>query len=171
MPQETEGLYDISVRRIDGSQTSLREYQGDALLIVNVASECGFTPQYEGLQQLYRERADRGLRVLGFPCNQFGAQEPGTNSAVAEFCSTRFGVTFPMFEKIDVNGPNRHPLYSALIAARPRAEKSDSTGTPDITWNFEKFLVNRDGAVVARFAPDVAPENSDLRAAIEQALG
>jgi glutathione peroxidase len=154
-------VYDIALRRIDGSDTTLREYAGDVLLAVNVASECGLTPQYAGLENLYEERAGRGFRVLGFPCNQFGAQEPGSSEQIAQFCSTNFKVTFPLFEKIEVNGPGRHPLYSELIAAEPG----------DITWNFEKFLIGRDGAVLARFAPSVTPEDPALQAALDAALG
>jgi glutathione peroxidase len=158
---DENGLYDIPLRRIDGGGTTLREYAGDVLLVVNVASECGLTPQYAGLQKLYEERAGRGLRVLGFPCNQFGAQEPGTSEQIAAFCSSRFNVSFPLFEKIEVNGPGRHPLYRALVEAEPG----------DVAWNFEKFLIDRRGAVVARFAPDVPPDDPALVEAIDDALG
>ena len=161
MSATSNDLYEIAVRRIDGSDATLREFAGDVLLVVNVASECGLTPQYAGLEKLYEDRAARGFRVLGFPYNQFGAQEPGTNAEIAQFCTTRFNVTFPLFDKIDVNGPGRHPLYGALIAAEPG----------DIAWNFEKFLIDRHGAVVARFAPDVTPEDPALREAIDDALG
>jgi glutathione peroxidase len=161
MSNSTNDLYDIAVRRNDGSDTTLGEFAGDVLLVVNVASACGLTPQYTGLEKLYEERASRGFRILGFPCNQFGAQEPGTNAEIAEFCSTKFHVTFPLFDKIEVNGPGRHPLYGALIAAEPG----------DIAWNFEKFLIDRSGAVVARFAPTVTPEDPALGEAIDDALG
>jgi glutathione peroxidase len=157
----TTDLYDIPLRRIDGAEATLREYAGDVLLVVNVASECGLTPQYAGLEKLYEEKADRGFRVLGFPCNQFGAQEPGSNEQIAQFCTTRFAVTFPLFDKIEVNGPGRHPLYDALTGAKPG----------DIAWNFEKFLVDRKGEVIERFAPTVTPEDPALRGAIEGALG
>jgi glutathione peroxidase len=161
MATNANNLYDIAVRHIDGRETTLREYAGDVLLAVNVASECGLTPQYAGLEKLYEEKAGRGLRVLGFPCNQFGAQEPGTNEQIAQFCTTRFNVTFPLFDKIEVNGAGRHPLYDALTAAEPG----------DITWNFEKFLIDRNGKVVARFAPAVTPEDPALLEAIDDALG
>ncbi len=156
-------LYDIEITRIDGTPQTLGAYRDSVLLVVNVASECGFTPQYEGLQKLYTDLHERGFVVLGFPCNQFGAQEPGNNAEVAQFCSTRFGVTFPMFEKIDVNGPERHPLYRALIEA--------FGNPPDITWNFEKFLIDRNGKPIGRFAPDVKPDSAVLRNAIAAALG
>jgi glutathione peroxidase len=161
MGTSAKDLYDIAVRRIDGRDATLREYAGDVLLAVNVASECGLTPQYAGLEKLYEEKAGRGLRVLGFPCNQFGAQEPGSNEQIAQFCTTRFNVTFPLFDKIEVNGPGRHPLYGALTDAEPG----------DITWNFEKFLIDRKGRVVGRFAPDVTPEDPALLEAIDDALG
>ncbi len=161
MATNANNLYDIAVRHIDGRETTLSEYAGDVLLAVNVASECGLTPQYAGLEKLYEEKAGRGLRVLGFPCNQFGAQEPGTNEQIAQFCTTRFNVTFPLFDKIEVNGAGRHPLYDALTAAEPG----------DITWNFEKFLIDRNGKVVARFAPAVTPEDPALLEAIDDALG
>lgn len=156
-------LYDLSVAAIDGEATSLRSFQGDALLVVNVASQCGLTPQYAGLQRLHERYAQRGLRVLGFPCNQFGAQEPGSNAEIASFCETSYGVTFPMFEKLEVNGEGRHPLYRALIEAKPEPS--------DIQWNFEKFLIDRNGRVVERFAPAVTPEDPTLQRAIEAALG
>jgi glutathione peroxidase len=161
MATSANDLYDIAVRHIDGRDTTLREYAGDVLLAVNVASECGLTPQYAGLEKLYEEKEGRGLRVLGFPCNQFGAQEPGTNDQIAQFCTTRFNVTFPLFDKIEVNGPGRHPLYDALTDAEPG----------DITWNFEKFLIDRNGKVVGRFAPGVTPEDPALLEAIDDALG
>jgi glutathione peroxidase len=158
--QKDSNVYDIAVKRTDGTDATLREYAGDVLLAVNVASECGLTPQYTGLEKLQEELGGRGFRVLGFPCNQFGAQEPGTNEQIAAFCSTNYGVTFPLFDKIDVNGEHRHPLYAALTAAEPG----------DIAWNFEKFLIGRDGTVVARFAPTVTPQDPALREAIDTAL-
>ena len=154
-------IHDFSVRTIDGTPRTLADYRGRPLLIVNVASECGLTPQYRGLEQLHEEYGPRGLAVLGFPANEFGAQEPGTNAQIAQFCETRFGVTFPMFEKIVVKGAARHPLYDALIAAQP---------TGEIQWNFEKFVVGRNGDVVARFAPTVAPDDPKLVSTIEAEL-
>ncbi len=154
----TVDLSSIPLRRNDGSDATLADFSGDALLIVNVASACGLTPQYKGLQELETEFAPRGFHVLAFPCNQFGAQEPGTNEEIATFCETKFGVTFPLFDKIDVNGDARHPLYRALIG-----------DGPDIGWNFEKFLVGRDGSI-QRFAPKVTPEDPTLRGAIESAI-
>lgn len=145
-------VYDFSAARIDGSEQSLRDYQGQVLLIVNTASECGFTPQYEGLQELYQTYKTRGLDVLGFPCNQFGGQEPGSNDEVASFCTRRFAVTFPMFEKIDVNGASAHPLYQYLTSEKPGIFSTEA-----IKWNFTKFLVNRRGEVVGRYAPTTKP--------------
>lgn len=155
----TGDLFDVAITRIDGTRETLGDYRGNVLLVVNVASECGLTPQYAGLQALYDEFKDRKFFVLGFPCNQFGAQEPGTNEEIAQFCTRRFDVTFPMFEKVEVNGSQRHPLYKALIAA--------SGDSSDIQWNFEKFLVDRDGNV-KRFSPRVTPEDAALREAIAQ---
>jgi len=177
-------LQDIPLRRIDGTKASLKDYAGRVLLVVNVASKCGLTPQYEGLEQLFRKYQDRGLTVLGFPANDFAAQEPGTNQEIIEFCQTRFGVDFPMFEKITVKGEGQHPLYRELIARQPQARgngdgvlqaKLEEHGlapkTPtDVMWNFEKFLVDRHGNVAGRFAPDVTPENSALVSAIEAEL-
>lgn len=177
-------LQDIAVNRIDGSPTTLKAFDGQVLLIVNVASKCGLTPQYEGLEALYRKFRDKGLVVLGFPANDFGAQEPGSNQEIAEFCETRFAVDFPLFEKIAVKGEAQHPLYRELIAQQPQA-RSHETGTlseklaehglapqkpSDVLWNFEKFLVGRHGNVAARFAPDVTPDNAALLEAIEQEL-
>ncbi len=141
-------LYDIPLTRIDGSSTSLAEFRGKVLLIVNTASECGFTPQYAGLESLYKKYPDQGLVVLGFPCNQFGAQEPGSDAQIADFCETRFKVSFPMFAKIDVNGPQAHPLFVELKRQAPGL-----LGTEGIKWNFTKFLVGRDGKVRGRYAP------------------
>ena len=156
-------LYDIEVQTIDGRAESISAYMDKTLLIVNVASECGFTPQYEGLEQLYREFKDRGLVVLGFPCNQFGRQEPGTESDIASFCSTTYHVTFPLFARIDVNGPHAHPLYQWL-----KSEKKGVLGTEAIKWNFTKFLVDRHGAVLRRYAPNDTPQS--IRADIVQAV-
>jgi glutathione peroxidase len=146
-------IYDIEVTTIDGRNLVLKEYKGKVMLIVNTASKCGFTPQYAGLEKLYRQYRDRGLVVLGFPCNQFAGQEPGDENEIASFCSLNYGVTFPMFAKIDVNGPNRHPLYRYLIGQRPGL-----FGSGSIKWNFTKFLVDREGRVVKRFGPAVKPE-------------
>ncbi len=147
-------LYDIPVRRLDGSETTLAEWRGKVLLIVNTASHCGFTPQYAGLEELYRKYKDRGFAVLGFPCNQFGAQEPGTAGELGAFCEKNYGVSFPMFNKVDVNGPNAHPLFEVLKNNAPGV-----LGTEGIKWNFTKFLVSANGAVVGRHAPTTAPLN------------
>jgi glutathione peroxidase len=160
-------VHDIPVRTIDGRDTSLREYAGRALLVVNVASECGYTPQYAGLEQLWREYGPAGLTILGFPCNQFGGQEPGTADEIVEFCSSVYDVTFPLFEKIEVNGPGRHPLYERLV----RQPFADGRGAgDDVTWNFEKFVVSPDGEPVARFAHRVEPDDPDLLVAIKAQL-
>lgn len=158
-------VHEFSHPSIDGVDTSLAQFAGKALLIVNVASQCGLTPHYAGLQALHERYASRGFAVLGFPCNQFGAQEPGTEQQIKQFCETRFGVTFPMFAKLDVNGPDRHPLYAWLTS---QASKPDGSG--DIGWNFAKFVVSPTGELVARFAPTVTPEDPALIAAIEGAL-
>ena len=154
-------IHDIVARRIDGAERDLSEFRGKVLLIVNVASRCGFTPQYAGLEALHGRFGDRGFAVLGFPCNQFGAQEPGTEAEIGAFCSATYDVTFPMFAKIDVNGPATHPLYQHL-----KGEKPGVLGTEAIKWNFTKFLVDRDGNVVKRFAPKDKPEelSSDIEA-------
>lgn len=157
-------VYDFSATSLDGENVDLSQYKGKVLLIVNVASKCGFTPQYDGLQKLYEEYKDRGLAVLGFPCNQFGRQEPGSADEIKEFCSLTFNVDFPMFEKIDVNGSDAHPLYRFL-----KSEKPGILGSEAVKWNFTKFLVDRDGQVVKRFAPNDKPE--DLKADIEALLG
>jgi glutathione peroxidase len=153
-------LYEITARRLDGSERDLSEYQGQVLLVVNVASRCGFTPQYTGLEALYRKYKDRGFTILGFPCNQFGAQEPGDEAAIGAFCSATYDVTFPLFAKIDVNGADAHPLYQYL-----KSEKPGVLGTEAIKWNFTKFLVGRSGQVVARFAPKDKPEDLDAQVA------
>jgi glutathione peroxidase len=158
-------IYDIPVKTLHGEGTSLAEHKGKAVLVVNVASQCGLTPQYTELEQLQKEYADRGFSVLGFPCNQFGAQEPGTAEEIETFCSTNYGVTFPMYEKVEVNGEDRHPLYDLLT------ETADEEGyTGDIRWNFEKFLVSPEGEVVARFNPMVKPDDPKVVSAIESAL-
>src|SRR6202050_4463653 len=156
-------LYDIPIHTLQGDDTSLGDYKGKALLLVNVASKCGLTPQYEGLERLQKNYGDRGFSVIGFPSNQFAGQEPGTPEEIAQFCSATYGVTFPLTEKIDVNGENRHPIYAELT------EKEVAEGKAgDITWNFEKFLVSPKGDVVARYRPQVEPEDpivvSDLEA-------
>ena len=156
-------IHDFSAHRLDGHETDLGEYRGQVLLIVNTASRCGFTPQYAGLERLYRDYRERGFAVLGFPCNQFGAQEPGDAAEIAGFCTANYGVSFPMFAKVDVNGDAVHPLYRWLKEAKPGL-----LGTEAIKWNFTKFLVNRNGEVVERFAPAVKPEA--LREAIEALL-
>jgi len=158
-------IYDLKAKTIDGEERSLREYAGKVLLVVNVASQCGLTPHYAGLQELQQNFGDRGLVVLGFPCNQFGSQEPGSETEIKKFCETRFGVTFPMFAKIDVNGANRHPLY-AFLTAQP----TQPDGPGDIQWNFAKFLIDRSGAVAGRFSPATAPVSEEIVGAIEQAL-
>ena len=174
-------LYDIPLRTLDGQPASLGAYAGEVLLAVNVASKCGLTPQYEGLEALYRAKKDQGLVVLGFPANNFAGQEPGTAGEIAAFCSLTYDVTFPMFSKISVKGDDRHPLYDALTAAKPEATgdkglKQKLLGmfgggkAGDVTWNFEKFLINRKGEVVGRFSPDTTPDDPALLAAIDQAL-
>lgn len=160
---QAQSLHDIALQDIDGKNTTLSPYKGRVLLIVNVASACGYASQYEGLQAIFARYEKRGLTVLGFPCNQFGAQESGSNAEIKEFCSANFHVTFPMFAKIDVNGAARHPLYTAL------AGKS-SPFPGDISWNFNKFLVGRDGKILARFSSGAAPESPEVVKAIEAAL-
>ena len=156
-------LYDFKVKTIDGVETPLSAYKGKVILIVNVASKCGFTPQYKGLEELYKKYKDRGFVILGFPCNQFGKQEPGTNDEIKQFCSVNYGVTFPMFDKIDVNGDDAHPLYKYL-----KAQKSGLLGTESIKWNFTKFLIDRNGKVIDRYASMTKPES--LAADIEELL-
>ncbi|HVG56413.1 MAG TPA: glutathione peroxidase [Vicinamibacterales bacterium] len=153
-------LYDIDVKTIGGGVQPLADYRGRTLLIVNVASRCGFTPQYAGLENLYRKYKDQGLVVLGFPCNQFGSQEPGSEAEIEKFCSTTYDVTFPLFAKIDVNGAATHPLYALLKSARPGV-----LGTEAIKWNFTKFLVDAHGHVRARYAPSDTPEKIDAEVA------
>jgi glutathione peroxidase len=157
-------IYDHSINRLDGSPLDLHDYEDKALLIVNVASKCGLTPQYEGLEKLYEEYADKGFAILGVPCNQFLGQEPGSAEEIATFCSTTYGVTFPLAEKVEVNGEGRHDLYAELT------EVADAEGNAgDIAWNFEKFLVAPGGAIT-RFRPQVVPEDPDLVAAVQGAL-
>ncbi|WP_206832397.1 glutathione peroxidase [Alicyclobacillus fructus] len=156
-------IYDFEVEKADGTTTSLRDYEGKVLLIVNTASKCGFTPQYEGLQKLYEVYRDRGFEILAFPCNQFGNQEPGSNEEIQQFCQMTYRVTFPVFAKVDVNGPNAHPLFEYL-----KQQAKGALGSEAIKWNFTKFLVDRDGRVVKRFAPQTAPES--IREDIEACL-
>ncbi len=177
-------ILNIEVTTIDGEKTTLERFRGNVLLIVNVASKCGLTPQYEQLERLQTSLEYEGFAVLGFPCNQFLGQEPGSEEDIKTFCRTTYGVTFPMFSKIDVNGEARHPLYQTLTRAAPKAitpkgsefyEKMASKGRApaqpgDILWNFEKFLVGRDGRVVARFSPDMSPEDPIVIDAIQKAL-
>ena len=158
-------IFDVPIHTLQGEESSLAPYRGKALLLVNVASKCGLTPQYEGLEKLQERYGDRGFSVLGFPCNQFLGQEPGTAEEIQEFCSTTYGVTFPLFEKIDVNGANRNPVYAELT------EVPDAEGQAgDVTWNFEKFLVSPAGEVVGRYRPQVEPEDPTLVGAIEAQL-
>ena len=156
-------LYDFSAQTLDGKPAPLADYRGRVVLIVNTASKCGFTPQYEGLEALYRDYKDKGLTILGFPCNQFGAQEPGNAEEIASFCSLTYDVSFPMMAKIDVNGPKADPLYAFL-----KHEKKGLLGSESIKWNFTKFLVDKTGKVVARFAPTDTPQS--LKGAIEKLL-
>lgn len=178
-----KSIYEIPVKTIDGIQTTLGEYRGKTLLIVNVASKCGLTPQYEGLQKLYRDYKDRGFEVLGFPANNFLGQEPGTDEEIKDFCSTSFNVTFPMFSKLSTKGDDQHPLYKFLTENKPQTDVNDGgleeklkgfgsvRSTPaEVLWNFEKFLVSSDGEITARFAPDVRPDDERLLAKIETEL-
>ena len=159
-----DSIYTISLKDIDGKSTTLKEYEGEVLLIVNVASKCGYTPQYAGLEAIYKKYQDKGFAVLGFPCNQFGGQEPGNNKQIKEFCSSKYQVTFPLFDKTEVNGPNRHPLYVVLAG-------KDSAFPGDIKWNFSKFLVGRDGKILIRFESGTKPDSPELTKAVESALG
>lgn len=156
-------IYDIKAQTIDGREISLAQFKGKALLVVNVASKCGFTPQYEGLEKLYETYKDRGFEVLAFPCNQFGAQEPGTAQDISQFCTVNYGVKFPLFAKVEVNGPGTHPLWAHL-----KKEEPGVLGTEAIKWNFTKFLIDRNGNVRERFAPSTKPE--DLTTKVEQVL-
>ena len=165
-PGDSTALYATPVATIDGVETTLAPYRGQVLLIVNVASKCGYTPQYAGLEMLYRRYKARGFAVLGFPCDQFGNQEPGTETEIRQFCSLAYDVTFPMFAKVDVNGPREHPLYRLL-----KGEARGVLGTTAIKWNFTKFLVSRDGTVVARYGSRDTPEDIEMDAAFTTALG
>ncbi len=155
--------YTTEVTTLTGQDTTLADYEGDVLLIVNTASKCGLTPQYEGLEKIYAKYKDQGFKVLGFPCNQFGAQEPGSAEEISAFCEVNYGVTFPMFSKIDVNGKHTHPLYVTL-----KQEAKGLLGTKDIKWNFTKFLIGRDGTIIDRYAPTTKP--ADLEKDIKAAL-
>ena len=159
-------IYDTDIAALDGSPNVLADLDGKVTLVVNVASKCGLTPQYEQLEAIHEQYADRGFSVLGVPCNQFMEQEPGSAEEIQTFCSTTYGVTFPMTEKVEVNGDGRHPLYDQLT---PNADAEGRDG--DIQWNFEKFLVGQDGSVVARFAPTVVPDDPAVTSAIEEQLG
>lgn len=159
-------FYDFTMKTIDGEERPLADFRGKACVVVNVASKCGLTPQYDGLQRIYERYRERGLEVLGFPCNQFMQQEPGSEAEIKEFCATNYGVGFPMFAKLEVNGEGRHPLYAWLTSEAPAPD-----GSQDIKWNFGKFLIGRDGEVIARFEPQVEPEAAELTEAIEKALG
>lgn len=180
----TTSIYEVPVNRADGSATTLAEHKGKALLIVNVASACGLTPQYAALESTFEKYRERGLMVLGFPCNDFGAQEPGTAEEIHDFCTSKFDVQFPVMQKLSVKSAQRHPLYKNLIDAQPKATfkpgsefkaKLEGYGMKqehdsDILWNFEKFLVSKDGQVIARFSPDTPPDDPTIVAAIEKAL-
>jgi glutathione peroxidase len=178
----SNSVYDISVKRIDGQSATLHPYRGKVLLIVNVASKCGLTPQYTGLEKLFQAKHAAGFEILGFPANNFMGQEPGTDAEIASFCSTSYDVHFPLFSKISVKGADRHPLYGFLTAARREAvgegtmrkrlaEYGIDTGEPgEVLWNFEKFLIARDGSVAERFSPDIAPDDPRLAAAIDREL-
>jgi glutathione peroxidase len=179
-----EKIANLPLKRIDGTDTSLSAFKGKVLLVVNVASQCGLTPQYEGLEKLYKNYQARGLVVMGFPANEFGAQEPGTNTEIQEFCRSKFGIDFPMFSKIVVKGEGQHPLYQHLTETLPEARFPANSSmrarlekhgmkqqkSNDILWNFEKFLINRQGDVVARFSPDTTPDDPALLQAIEAEL-
>jgi glutathione peroxidase len=156
-------IYDIPLKDIDGKSTSLNPYKGQVMLVVNVASKCGYTPQYAGLEALYEKYKSKGFVVLGFPCNQFGGQEPGTREEIKQFCSSKYEVSFPMFDKIEVNGQSRHALYTVLAG-------KDSPFAGNINWNFTKFLVGRDGKILARFESKVTPDSAELTKAVESAL-
>ena len=176
-------IYNIPVKTIDGKDTNLGDYKGKTLLIVNVASKCGLTPQYEGLQKLYSEYKDKGVEVLGFPANNYLGQEPGTEEEIKDFCSTNYNVTFPMFAKLSTKGDDQHPLYKYLTETKPDTDVNDGgleeklkgfgsvRSTPsEVLWNFEKFLVSKDGEIVARFAPDVKPDDERLLAKLDTEL-
>ncbi len=161
--QAADSIYDIPLKDIDGNATSLKPYKGQVVLVVNVASHCGFTPQYAALEAVYQKYKSQGLVICGFPCNQFGGQEPGTDTEIKQFCTAKYDVTFPMFDKLEVNGDNRHPLY-VLLAGK------DSPCPGDIRWNFTKFVVGRDGKIVNRFDSKVKPDSAEVTTSIETAL-
>jgi glutathione peroxidase len=161
--QAADSIYDIPLKDIDGNTTSLKPYKGQVVLVVNVASHCGFTPQYAALEAVYQKYKSQGLVICGFPCNQFGGQEPGTDTEIKQFCTAKYDVTFPMFDKLEVNGDNRHPLY-VLLAGK------DSPFPGDIRWNFTKFVIGRDGKIVNRFDSKVKPDSAEVTTAIETAL-
>ena len=177
-------VYEISLKSLDGKPASLKPYEGKVMLVVNTASKCGLTPQYEGLQKLYEKYSTKGLAVLGFPSNEFMGQEPGTNTEIQDFCSTKYNITFPLFDKTHTNGAERSALYKLLTSAQPKALKNPASDfeqklvgygqTPkspeNILWNFEKFLIDRKGAIVGRFSPDMTPDDPILVGAIEKAL-
>jgi glutathione peroxidase len=179
-----QNIYNFSIPTIDGKKASLGEYKGKVLLLVNVASKCGLTPQYSALEKIYEKYHDKGFEVLGFPANEFGSQEPGTNAEIQQFCSLNYGVKFPMFQKIVVKGPGQHPLYQYLTSTKPSAEKPEGEdfeeklkgygiqreNKSDILWNFEKFLIDRNGKVAARLSPDMTPDNPVLTKKIESLL-
>jgi glutathione peroxidase len=181
--KKMNSIYDFEVKKIDGTSYKLAEYKGKVLLIVNTASKCGLTPQYDGLEKIYETYKDKGLVVLGFPANQFLGQEPGTNAEIAEFCRTNFGIKFPMHEKVVVKGKGQHPLYAYLTSEHPKATQKPN-GTllerllaknllgedHDIKWNFEKFLIGKDGTIVERFSPELDPQDPLIIKAIEKAL-
>jgi glutathione peroxidase len=180
----TAALSKIQLEKIDGNRATLADYGGQVVMIVNVASKCGLTPQYEGLEALYEKYRDQGFTVLGFPANDFAAQEPGTNAEILEFCETNYGVEFPMFAKIAVTGSDQHPLYRTLVSEHPDATAKPGTDfrkslvgygidpnpAPGVLWNFEKFLIDRSGKVIDRFAPDVPPLDPLVTSAVEKAL-
>jgi glutathione peroxidase len=178
----TTSLYDIPLIKIDGTTTSLREYSGYVVLIVNVASKCGFTPQYAALEKFYEENRDRKFVILGFPSNDFEEQEPGSNAEISSFCTLTYGVQFPLFAKIKVTGPEKHPLYALLTASCPstagrasfedllRKYDTEPNTSPEVVWNFEKCLIGRNGEVIGRFAPDILPEAEPLGSAIASAI-
>jgi len=166
MGEDLPSALQYQVKSIDGQDVDLKDYKGNVVLIVNVASECGLTGQYKGLQSLYDKYKDQGFVVLGFPCNQFGTQEPGSDAEIKQFCSTKFNVSFPMFSKIDVNGPTASPIYQHLTS-----QETEPVGKGAIKWNFEKFLINREGNIASRFAPTTAPSDAELVKAIESEIG
>lgn len=180
----SEQLFSIPVKKIDGSETTLDEFKGKTLLVINVASKCGLTPQYEGLEKVYEKYRDKGFEVLGFPANNFLGQEPGTDEEIATFCATEYDVKFPLFSKISVKGDDQHPLYAELTSSRPAADIGNGDdfetrlagfgqkreNSSDVLWNFEKFLISKEGEIVARIAPDVTPDDPRVVEAVERAI-